>query len=194
MAGPLQDQVADAADQHLAEAEAWRVALEAEQGRLAVLCRPKHAAAVRQIARAVEMLSAAVQTERDVRAGLAEVGAAHALPDAGFEFGTLGDFHSLVSTWTPDRPLVGRGEGRTPGGLPMHLIVDNADGSDLLPRFDAFIARVDRSIERVDRMLVDATGGRRADLLYLKAQMTDNWMTATATAAALAMMEERCRG
>ena len=86
----LQDQVADAADQHAAESEAWRLALEAEQQRLAEICRPKHAAAVRQIARAVEMLSAAVQTERDVRAGLADVGAAHALPDAGFEFGSVG--------------------------------------------------------------------------------------------------------
>ena len=61
----LQDRVIDAADQHQAEAETWRQALEAEQHRLAELCRPKHATAVRQIAKAVEMLSAAVQTERE---------------------------------------------------------------------------------------------------------------------------------
>ena len=67
--------------------------------RLAELCRPKHAAAVRQIAKAVETLSAAVQTERAVRAGLADVGALHALPDAGFEFGTLAEYESLLSRW-----------------------------------------------------------------------------------------------
>ena len=61
----LQDRVIDGADRQMAESAAWQQALEAEQHRLAELCRPKHSAAVRQIASAVEMLSAAVQTERE---------------------------------------------------------------------------------------------------------------------------------
>ena len=35
-----------------------------------------------------------------MRAELADVGALHALPDAGFEFGTLADYHSLLSSGT----------------------------------------------------------------------------------------------
>jgi hypothetical protein len=96
-------EIEDALDQgaavHAVEAASWRLAVEAEARRRAELLRPGHRQAVRRIAEIVEQLSAAVDAERAVRAALAEVGNAGALPDASREFGSLHEYSGLLSTW-----------------------------------------------------------------------------------------------
>jgi hypothetical protein len=85
----LEDELAQAAERYGREAEAHR---------RAEALRPKHKAAVRRIAKAVEELSAAVEQEREVRRELGELGST-ALVDAGCEFGVLSEYGSALSSW-----------------------------------------------------------------------------------------------
>jgi hypothetical protein len=94
----LEDQLAQAATSYAIESTAWRMALEAEAARRAEALKPRHKAAVRKIAAAVEALSAAVEGEREIRRELGEVGSA-ALADAGREFGSLHEYNSTLSSW-----------------------------------------------------------------------------------------------
>ena len=89
--------LADLAGEAAAATAEWRAALADESARIAAELRPKHIAAVAKIARAVEALSAAVETERALRAELGDL--AGGMVDAGHEFGSLADFHSVLSSW-----------------------------------------------------------------------------------------------
>jgi hypothetical protein len=95
----LDDQLGRAATAYSIERVAWEAAVADEARRLAEELKPAHKTACRKIAAAVESLSAAVEQERKVRAKLAELGWSNALVNAGKEFGTLTEFHSLLSTW-----------------------------------------------------------------------------------------------
>lgn len=90
-------ELADIAAEAAEAAAEWREALAAETSRIAAELRPKHIAAVARIARAVEALSAAVEGERSLRAGLGDLGGG--MVDAGAEFGSLADFHSVLAVW-----------------------------------------------------------------------------------------------
>jgi hypothetical protein len=94
----LEYELNEAATIYSVESAAWKAALEAEVRRRAETVRPRHRAAVKRMAKAVEELSAAVEVERAVRAELAEVGSS-ALPDASREFGSLHEFNSTLSSW-----------------------------------------------------------------------------------------------
>jgi hypothetical protein len=94
----LEDEIAQAATSYSIEATSWKLALEAEARRRVEALRPRHRATVRKIAAAVEALSAAVEQERGIRRELGEVGSS-ALVDASYEFGSLAEYGSLVSTW-----------------------------------------------------------------------------------------------
>ena len=87
-----------AASSYAAEAQAWRSAVELEAERRAHALRPRHRQDVRQLAQLVEALSAAVEAERKIRAELGELGSS-ALVDAGYEFGDLSQYNSLLSAW-----------------------------------------------------------------------------------------------
>jgi hypothetical protein len=86
------------------EAAAWERARDAEALRVAQTLRPRHQAAVRQLAACVEALSKATLAERAVReefqaAGLAPLGSV-LLPDCSSGLlGTLDDFDSTASAW-----------------------------------------------------------------------------------------------
>jgi hypothetical protein len=95
----LDDQLTRASRAYAAERAAWREAVHAEARRLAEELRPVHKQACRKIARAVEVLSAAVEEERKVRARLLELGCDAAMPDGGKGLGTLSEFNSALSTW-----------------------------------------------------------------------------------------------
>jgi hypothetical protein len=66
---------------------------------LAEELHPAHKAACHRLAKIVELLNTAIEEERAVRSKLAELGWAHILPDASKEFGVLGEFHSVLSSW-----------------------------------------------------------------------------------------------
>jgi hypothetical protein len=102
----LEYELNEAAAIYSIESTAWKLALENEARRRAEALRPRHRAAVKRMAKAVEELSAAVEAERAVRGELAEVGSA-ALPDASREFGTLHEYSSLLSGW--NRRLLAEG-------------------------------------------------------------------------------------
>jgi hypothetical protein len=92
-------QLAQANEAHQEAKVAWEQVRSAERARLVEVVRPRHEVAVGKIAALVEQLSLAVDQERSVRAELQVVGGTDHLPDAGREFGTLGDADSALSRW-----------------------------------------------------------------------------------------------
>jgi hypothetical protein len=97
----IEDELAQAAERYGREAEAWRMAVENEARRRAEALRPRHRAAVKQMGKAVEELSRAIEAERAIRAGLGEVGST-ALPDASREFGSLHEYN-VSARWRARR-------------------------------------------------------------------------------------------
>lgn len=80
------------------EAAAWREACAAEGERLALTQRADRMAAVDRILKAVTELSDAVVAERSVHNQLKDIGCG-SMAEAAFEFGSLDEYHSLLSQW-----------------------------------------------------------------------------------------------
>jgi hypothetical protein len=100
------------AERFRAAEEAWERARAMEAARLARELRPRHQAAVRALAAAVEQLSAAIAAERSARAALPAELAPRGhdlLPNASGDLllGTLDDDRSLASAWTQRMRLLG---------------------------------------------------------------------------------------
>ena len=86
------------------ENEIWQAARRRETSRLAGELQPRHRAAVKAMAKALEALSLAMSDEIEVRADLARVAPERdsaKLPDCstGLAIGTLADWRSPASEW-----------------------------------------------------------------------------------------------
>ncbi len=107
MASQYNDLVEDIADftpKLQVERELWQTACRGETGRIARDLQPRHRAAVKRIAKAMEALSLAMADEMDIHAELArtapEPSSAY-LPNcvAELTIGTLADWNSPASHW-----------------------------------------------------------------------------------------------
>lgn len=104
--GPALERLRRAQEEHERERDQAGLALARQ-------LQPRHRAAVRKLAKAIEALSAATAEEREVRAELLASGLAPTgsplLPDASsmLRLGTLGEFESPASRWAREMHRLG---------------------------------------------------------------------------------------
>ena len=100
----LEDEIEDLTTKVQVELELWQAARRQETGRIARDLQPRHRAAIKEIAKAVEALSRAMTEELDTRAELARTAPEQTsayLPNCigGLVIGTLVDWNSPASEW-----------------------------------------------------------------------------------------------
>jgi chromosome segregation ATPase len=107
-------EIEDTAKAFQAERDAYNEAVRAESNRVATELAPKHQAAVRRIAKAIEELSRACSAERDIRAEFAARApepVSARLPPMDGVWGCLGEANSMLSGWARVARRLGYLEG-----------------------------------------------------------------------------------
>lgn len=108
----LEDEIADLTPTRAEESELWQAARRHETSRIARELQPRHRAAAKKIASAVESLSRAMAEEMEVRAELRRTAPeleSSYLPDcsAGLELGLVSDWGSPVALWAQSMRKLG---------------------------------------------------------------------------------------